>query len=82
MFLEAGLLVFDGQTLRHDLERTKAMLVQYDVCDDDCVTSVSCLEVLTAIHDIMKNPHLLPTVDSAHAPYEGHDAGVWPPHVR
>lgn len=32
--------------------------------------------VLTAIHDVMKNEDILPTVDKQHAPYEGHNAGV------
>jgi hypothetical protein len=30
---------------------------------------------LTALHDIMKNPALLPSVQQSHAPYEGFDAG-------
>lgn len=39
------------------------------------VTRVTSLLVLTAIHDIMKIPSLLPTVQGAHEVYHGYKAG-------
>lgn len=36
---------------------------------------VVAMLALTALHDIMKNPAILPTVQIHHAPYEGHSVG-------
>ena len=40
------------------------------------VPRMAAMLTLTAIHDIMKNTALLPTVAAKHAPYMGHEAGV------
>jgi len=61
----------------NERERKRAARRQQDVLERwevDIERTVAML-VLTAIHDIMKVEHLLPTVDAEHAPHNGYCAG-------
>ena len=66
-----------------DWGRLRALMINSGVVCLDVTTNSLCVVggrmaamlTLTAIHDIMKLPHLLPTVLPEHAPFFGHNAG-------